>query len=85
MSCPFYGKHAVADDRFPLIDSGGNQCALILDSFAPCVMEVSLAREPDAAKCGLLRVAAVARVNVAADPKRDWILFRDLEGDQDAS
>jgi hypothetical protein len=52
MRCPFYGKHAVP--WLPLIDSGGNQCALILDSFSPCFMEVTMQAPPEADECILL-------------------------------
>jgi hypothetical protein len=35
-SCPFYGKSGIGG---VLMDSLGNQCALILDAHAPCRME----------------------------------------------
>ena len=35
-----------------LIDSGGNECALILLSYSPCAMEMD-GEEPDAAVCSL--------------------------------
>ena len=43
--CPFFGKSAVPlspDDasRGSLIPSGGNQCALVTESFRPCYLEV---------------------------------------------
>lgn len=36
-NCPFYGCH---DAMGLLIDSGGNQCALISESYSPCKMEL---------------------------------------------
>ena len=42
MNCPFYGRYAalLGSGNFPiLIDSHGNQCALITSSFAPCIRE----------------------------------------------
>ena len=41
--CHFYGKSGLLkalDSRFPLKDTGGNQCALIVNRLAPCVMEL---------------------------------------------
>ncbi len=60
MSCPFYGNSA-SRVSFGLIASGGNQCAIIVDSYAPCVMEVAMKKPPDAATCPLLKIAARAR------------------------
>ena len=34
--CPFYGFHYAMG---ALIDSNGNQCAMIVDSYSPCQME----------------------------------------------
>jgi len=60
MSCPFYGKHASI--LVPaIVDQGGNQCAIIIGSYAPCIMEVSQGREPDAATCKLLRATGEMR------------------------
>jgi predicted lipid-binding transport protein (Tim44 family) len=60
MSCPFYGKYAglVIPE---IVGQSGNQCAIIVRSFAPCVMETSLGTEPDATKCELLRAAGLLR------------------------
>ena len=41
--CHFYGKSGLLkalDSRFPLIHTGGNQCALIVNRLAPCIMEL---------------------------------------------
>jgi hypothetical protein len=44
MNCPFYGRALFAQMiqpfRFVLLDSQGNQCAIITDSHAPCRMEI---------------------------------------------
>lgn len=56
--CPFYGKHAAPG--FPLVDQGGNQCALIVTAYAPCVME-QLGADVNAATCMILRAAGNAR------------------------
>jgi hypothetical protein len=53
MGCPFYGKSGVANHV--LIDTGGNQCALILESHTPCMMEVILNQEPDWETCPLIQ------------------------------
>jgi hypothetical protein len=37
--CPFYGMHAIPSAA-ALMGSGGNQCALITDSYAPCRLEI---------------------------------------------
>lgn len=45
MNCPFYGRHMyrnnslITDPPFLLLDSRGNQCALVTSKFAPCIME----------------------------------------------
>jgi len=57
MNCPFYARHAVGEPFATLVDTGGNQCALILDALAPCVMEVSDQKEPDAWRCPLIAAA----------------------------
>lgn len=36
--CPFYGMHAIRGARM-LMGSGGNQCAVIANAYAPCRME----------------------------------------------
>jgi hypothetical protein len=57
VSCPFYGKHAPTAPGFDLMDSHGNQCALIMRALAPCVMEVQGA-SVDWRTCPLLTTAA---------------------------
>jgi hypothetical protein len=53
MSCPFYGKsHAALQTAGVLMDQGGNECALIFDSYAPCRMEMA-GLAPDWASCPL--------------------------------
>lgn len=59
MSCPFYGKDAT--NALVIGASDGNQCGIIVRSFAPCVMETSLGMEPDATKCELLAAARLLR------------------------
>ena len=60
MSCPFYGKFAgVATGD--IVPQGGNQCAIIVRSHSPCVMETSLGMEPDAKTCELLSAAGLLR------------------------
>jgi hypothetical protein len=42
--CLFYGKHAALVDSPSggvLTESGGNQCALIIESYAPCKLELA--------------------------------------------
>lgn len=49
--CKFYGCHAVLPMRL-LIESRGNQCALITTAYAPCQMEVQ-GLVPDWSRCPL--------------------------------
>jgi hypothetical protein len=54
MNCPFYGKHPSIETGVIMDDpSGGNRCALIVDSHAPCLMEI-LGYPVDATSCELL-------------------------------
>jgi hypothetical protein len=43
-NCPFYGRaiypQVMLPLRFLLIDSQGNQCALVTDAHSPCRMEI---------------------------------------------
>ena len=63
MSCPFYGKHAAVEVN-AIVGQGGNQCALIIDSYAPCVME-QRGLAVDAYDCDLLQVASRLRASLA--------------------
>jgi hypothetical protein len=45
--CPFYGKSGLAG---VLWDSGGNQCALIVDRHAPCMWAI-MGLRPDWERC----------------------------------
>jgi len=69
MSCPFYGKHAT--DHFPLIDQHGNQCAIIVRSYSPCVMEVTLGRAPEMRACPLLKFIGMARERIIERVRED--------------
>jgi hypothetical protein len=51
MNCPFYGHHASRATR-TLIPSSGNECALIVEAYAPCRME-NAGTEPDLEQCEL--------------------------------
>ncbi len=50
MSCPFYGKCA-APLMKTVVSTGGNQCALVTESFAPCIMETLALKPPNWATC----------------------------------
>ena len=50
MSCRFYGKNGMYGR---LLEQGGNECALIVSHFAPCVMERDGDRV-DEARCPLV-------------------------------
>jgi len=39
--CPFYGFSSPSPEFPALMDSAGNQCALVADSLSPCQMEKS--------------------------------------------
>jgi hypothetical protein len=49
--CRFYGCHAIVSMQV-LAESGGNQCALITNAYAPCRMEIE-GNPPDWSKCPL--------------------------------
>lgn len=49
--CPFYGKCAFVTHR-AIVDSYGNQCALITERYAPCRMETA-GGTPSLAACEL--------------------------------
>jgi len=53
--CPFYGFNGMFG---VMMDSEGNQCALINDSYSPCQMEIQDQR-PDWTRCNLLRDNAI--------------------------
>lgn len=50
--CPFYGFHY---EMGIMIDSSGNQCALVTESLSPCRMEYPNKREVDWNNCPLNR------------------------------
>jgi hypothetical protein len=51
MKCKFYGAAASIKQEL-LIDTGGNQCALIVEAHAPCRMEIA-ALDPELEACEL--------------------------------
>jgi hypothetical protein len=55
MNCPFYGCALWKPDPFPvmLLDSHGNQCALVTLSHSPCQMEL-MGQVPDWRTCTLV-------------------------------
>ncbi|HTB10968.1 MAG TPA: hypothetical protein VK752_05330 [Bryobacteraceae bacterium] len=69
MSCPFYGKYAGMTTT-AIVEQLGNQCAIIVRSYSPCVMETSLGVEPDASKCELLNAAGLLREVYATYARR---------------
>jgi hypothetical protein len=52
MPCPFYGKSAHEFLRI-LVPSGGNQCALITNRYAPCKLEIAGDPAPELERCEL--------------------------------
>lgn len=60
MSCKFYGTCAaglmgsapIAAEFKVLLTNGGNQCGLIVESYAPCRMEMQ-SKEPNFEQCEL--------------------------------
>lgn len=54
MNCPFYSHNLVMNHGgarpIILIDTSGNQCALIADAIAPCQMEIE-GKTPDWKEC----------------------------------
>lgn len=57
--CVFYGKSGLLkslDPEHPLVPTGGNQCALLVDRYFPCCMEV----EGQVAKGGTCPVIVAA-------------------------
>lgn len=68
--CPFFGYHAIIPMRV-LASTGGNQCALITEAFAPCRM-VLAGRNPTWADCPLQdRVHPKFAADVASYEKHD--------------
>jgi hypothetical protein len=68
MGCPFYG-YAAKPSLQLLLDTHGNQCALIWENHAPCSMEIA-GHAPDITTCPRLqlpgfleRAAVTARFN----------------------
>ena len=61
MNCPFYGRQMYSAGMFPvqqpmlLLDTKGNQCALVTISHMPCFMESGMQQEPDWKTCPLVR------------------------------
>jgi hypothetical protein len=53
MSCVFYGKSGVAN--FMLVETHGNQCALVVTSHHPCAMEME-GVAPDDKQCPLIEI-----------------------------
>lgn len=49
--CRFYGRHALRQVH-ELVDTHGNQCALIFEAHSPCRME-DAGQEPDLERCEL--------------------------------
>lgn len=58
MNCPFYGRalygRVVPPIKFLLLDTEGNQCAIVTDHHAPCYMETD-GKVPDWKDCYLVR------------------------------
>lgn len=44
-NCPFYGRalfaHMALPVKFVLLDTRGNQCAIVTDAHSPCWMEIN--------------------------------------------
>lgn len=59
MSCPFYGKHASVEVG-AIVEQHGNQCAIIVNSYSPCLME-QLGYPVDARACELLTIVGDLR------------------------
>ena len=71
--CPFYGVAAFPTQKL-LLDSQGNQCALLTDITAPCSMELR-GKEPDVRTCPLAHASKLA--GPFAQFRR--VSFRELE------
>ncbi len=52
--CPFYGFHIAGIDYGAMMDSAGNQCALIKSSYSPCGME-KLGKAPNWNICPIMK------------------------------
>lgn len=63
-ACPFYGYNAIPEFRI-LASSGGNQCALKIGRFAPCMVEVYLKQPPEWSTCPLSGPYRPACANLA--------------------
>jgi hypothetical protein len=68
VNCPFYGRALFvsqtprgSDPPFVLFDQHGNQCGLVVTSYAPCRMEIEH-QEPDWKSCFLVRIVRCEEV-----------------------
>jgi hypothetical protein len=62
-NCPFYGRHLIVweglgprrptPSHLTLVGQGGNQCAFVINRYAPCEMEIH-GLAPDWPTCPLL-------------------------------
>lgn len=77
--CPFYGFHQTANVGINLIDSCGNQCALITGVFSPCRLETA-GHRPDWERCGVFNIPDNAEI-VAGLRKVALIFPDELSGD----
>jgi hypothetical protein len=74
VSCKFYGASGHPEFE-KLLGSGGNQCALIVESFSPCRMEIA-GQEVDFSRCELngsqraIQFENFVRLEFANVPKR---------------
>ena len=77
MSCKFYGAAAAAVLN-TLIESGGNQCALITEAHAPCRMETA-GLDPDLEACELNGSARA--IAFAEFQRRGMFTIVDIDGE----
>jgi len=55
-ACQYYGKTGLLksiDTRLPLISTGTDQCALVVEGFLPCLMEAQ-GNMPDGERCPII-------------------------------
>ncbi|MGH6629862.1 MAG: hypothetical protein ACREB3_09035, partial [Burkholderiales bacterium] len=92
MKCKYYGFHAVPKHRL-IVSQGGNQCALVTESYAPCYMEIS-GQAPDLDLCALKSTSRatdfalfrrVTRVEAAANLERMGRVWQYLHSEVSAA
>jgi hypothetical protein len=79
VSCPFYGKHADAHATNMIVEQHGNECAILVASYSPCLLDI-VGISPNASDCALLKAASMVyhQISTPTGPVLDRIV-REIE------